>query len=163
MTTRFNDMTWSQNVRHRERTDKACVYCSPSPLAVPLNSLMFVLEMNNTTNKIEGIGLVRNNVRLDLTFEVYEEGDFNRYVFRGDHRLNREELPIDLVLLLENILFVGKSHYKRGRSVMSVGEKFFKKCKELGGDELVHVDEETIELNMKRIIKELFKSKYIEM
>jgi hypothetical protein len=46
---------------------------------------------------------------------------------------------------------------------MSVGEKFFKKCKELGGDELVHVDEETIELNMKRIIKELFKSKYIEM
>jgi hypothetical protein len=139
------------------------VYCSPSPLAVPLNSLMFVIEMNNTSNKIEGIGLVRNNVRLDITFEVYEEGDFNRYVFRGDHRLNRKELPDDLVSLLEHILFVGKSHYKRGRSVTSVGNKFFKKCKELGGDELSRVDEETIEANMKRIIKELFNSKYREI
>jgi hypothetical protein len=139
------------------------VYCSPSPLAVPLNSLLFVVEMNNTSNKIEGIGLVRNNVRLDLTFEVYEEGDFNRYVYRGDHRLNREELPPDLALLLENILFVGKSHYKRGRSITSVGDKFFKKCKELGGDELSRVDLETIETNMRRMIKELFNSKYKEM
>ena len=127
MTTRFNDATWIQNLRHREQSEKACVYCSPSPLAVPLNSLLLVIEMNNTSNKIEGIGLVRNNVRLDLTFEVYKEGDFNRYVFRGDHRLNREELPKDLAQLLENILFVGKSHYKRGRSITSVGDKFFKK------------------------------------
>ena len=160
MTTRFNDATWKQNLRYREKSEKACVYCSPSPLAVPLNSLMFVIEMNNTTNRIEGIGLVRNSVRLDLYFEVYEERDFNRYVYRGDHRLNREELPPDLALLLENILFVGKSHYKRGRSITSVGNKFFKKCKELGREELLLTDEETIEANMRRIIRDLFNSKY---
>ena len=157
MTTRFNEATWSENTRHRVQSGKACVYCSPSPLAVPLNSLMMVIEMNNTTNKIEGIGLVRNTCRMDLCFSVYQEGDFNRYVFRGDHRLEREELPQDLVNLLEHILFVGKSHYKRGRSITSVGNKFYQKCQEIGD---IQADIETIELNMKRIIKNIFKTKY---
>lgn len=162
MTTRFSDATWQQNMQHRLQSEKACVYCSPSPLAVPLNSLMLVIEMNNTTDKIEGIGLVRNNCRLDLVFDVYEERDFNRYVFRGDHRLDRGEIPPALVQLIEEVLFVGKSHYKRGRSITSVGEKFFNKCKDIGGDELSVADEELIEMNMKRIIKELFNKKYQE-
>ncbi len=160
MTTRFNEATWNENSRHRQESSKACVYCSPSPLAVPLNSLMMVIEMNNTTNKIEGIGLVRNSCRLDLCFNVYNEGDFNRYVFRGDHHLSRDELSFDLVSLLEHILFVGKSHYKRGRSITSVGDKFFKKCQEIGD---IKADIETIEMNMNRIIKCLFKSKYKEV
>ena len=158
MTTRFNDATWSENLHHRLQSEKACVYCSPSPLAVPLNSLMFVIEMNNTTNKIEGIGLVRNSCRLDLPFNVYGERDFNRFVFRGDHRIDREELPLNLVELLENILFVGKSHYKRGRSITTVGNKFYKKCQEIG--DIAAADIETIETNMKRDVKELFQTKY---
>ena len=43
---------------------KGCVYgCNKKmPLAVPHLALVYVIEMNNDTNKIMGIGLVRNYI-----------------------------------------------------------------------------------------------------
>ena len=37
------------------------MYCCPSELSpkIPYNTPVFVIEMNNSTNKIEGIGLIK--------------------------------------------------------------------------------------------------------
>jgi hypothetical protein len=61
--TRFNKQTWDENCSYREKRKlPGCIYCSPLPLSsrISPNSLLFVIEMNNSRNKIEGIGLIHN-------------------------------------------------------------------------------------------------------
>ena len=162
MTTRFNDATWDENVKFRRKNDVACVYCSPSPLPIPLNSVMYVIEMNNSTNLIEGIGITKNLCRLDIRLNVYEQRDLNCNVFTGTYRIGRDELltaNAALLEIIEEVLFVGKSHYKRGRSITTVGKKFFLKIQSMS-EILQSIDVRIIESNMKRMIKDIFRSKY---
>jgi hypothetical protein len=56
---------------------------------IPLNSLVFVVEMNNSTNKIEGIGLIRNMLHPEKKLRVYQTGNYNRYTYYGNFRIDR--------------------------------------------------------------------------
>ena len=60
LTSRFNEKTWNENQKYRLKKEIGCIYCSPCPIAneIPLDSIMFILEMNNDKNRIEGINLV---------------------------------------------------------------------------------------------------------
>jgi len=164
MTTRFNTQTWYENTQYRKENGISALYCSPCPLAIPLNTIMYVIEMNNSTNQIEGIGVARNMCRLDMSHRVYEEyQDFNRYVFKGKYHMSREELVqinAALVEIIEEILFLGKAHYKRGRSMTALGKKFYVKLKSMSGDVLKNMCTDAIERNMLSIIKEIFRTKY---
>ena len=139
VTTRFDEYTWSENMIFKERNNYlGCVYGSPQKMSPKIleDSLVFVVEMNNTLNRIEGIGLIRNTVRLDKYFKVYETGNFNRYVFRGKYRIDREQLlhfNEPLVLALDYILFKEKTHLKRGSGFTTIPEKLLnhKKCENL--------------------------------
>jgi hypothetical protein len=136
VTTRFDNYTWSENINFREKNNYfGCIYGSPQPMSPKIiqDSLVFVIEMNNEMNQIEGIGVIKNTIRLDKYFRVYETGNFNRYVFRGKYRINRDELiNIDerLVSILDHILFKEKTHLKRGSGFTQIPEKLFKheKC-----------------------------------
>ena len=132
VSTRFNQETWIQNQEFRKKFNfTGCIYGVPQPMSpkIGIDSSVFVLEMNNTTNHIEGIGLIKNNLRLDKYFKIYNDGNYNRYVFKGKYRLSREHLyqinPI-LVENLETILFKRKTHLKRGMGFTSVPEKLLK-------------------------------------
>lgn len=60
---RFTDATWAENESYRARSDFAgCIYGSPQQMSPKIDpkSLVFVVEMNNSHNKVIGIGLVRN-------------------------------------------------------------------------------------------------------
>jgi hypothetical protein len=129
--TRFNQQTWNENSSYRERKMfEGCIYCAPLQLSskIPFNSLVFVLEMNNTSNKIEGIGLIKNFYQSKKHF-VYDERNYNRYVYKSNYRINRDELyrfNSTLVNAFEYILFKGKTHLKRGSGITSVPEKLLK-------------------------------------
>ena len=129
--TRFNQQTWNENSSYRERKMfEGCIYCAPLQLSskIPVNSLVFVLEMNNTSNKIEGIGLIKNFYQSKKHF-VYDERNYNRYVYKSNYRINREELyrfNSTLVNAFEYILFKGKTHLKRGSGITSIPEKLLK-------------------------------------
>ena len=132
VSTRFNQETWIQNQEFRKKFNfTGCIYGVPQPMSpkIGIDSSVFVLEMNNTTNHIEGIGLIKNNLRLDKYFKIYNDGNYNRYVFKGKYRLSREHLyqinPI-LVENIETILFKRKTHLKRGMGFTSVPEKLLK-------------------------------------
>ena len=59
LTSRFSNITWNENINYREKNEEfKCVYCSPYNVSQSIkpNAIMFVLEMNNDTNKILGIG-----------------------------------------------------------------------------------------------------------
>ena len=61
VSTRFNNSTWDENQKYRiENNITGCSYGAPYMMSpkIALGALVFVIEMNNSTNKIEGIGLV---------------------------------------------------------------------------------------------------------
>lgn len=151
--TRFSNTTWEENIEYRKTNNlNGCVYCSPQPLTQKIlpDSLVFIIEMNNTLNRIEGIGLVKNTIRLDKYFKVYQAGNFNRYVFRGKYRIDREELlryNSKLVDVLDQILFKGKTHLKRGGGITTVTDKLLKNDRCEG-------------LDIKTIIKDMFKMEF---
>jgi len=90
---------------------------------------MFVVEMNNTTNRIEGIGLIKNTPYKDKPCIIYDTTssacNYNRYIFKGEHCLSRDQLPVDIIGIFEKILFKGKSHLKRIRGISVVTNKLF--------------------------------------
>jgi len=122
-TTRFNNLTWNENVSFREKYKyNGCIYGSPNQLSCKIykDAVLFVIEMNNSTNKIEGIGVIRNTNRHDKYYSIYNTGNFNRYTFVGKYRIDRHELlkvNPELVKTLDIALFKGKAHSKRSDSI----------------------------------------------
>lgn len=132
-TTRFNNFTWLENERIRNNSNyKGCIYCAPQQMSpkIDLNSLVFIIEMNNSTNKIMGIGLVRNAISTDKYYKVYDIGNYNRYTFKGKYRLSRDDIDCVLLETLETLLFKGKTHSKRGAGILRFPEKLLKQCKD---------------------------------
>ena len=136
---RFNQETWDENcIYRREKQVAGCIYGSPSRLSckIPDNSLVFIVEMNNTSNAIEGIGLVYNKIQYDKYYMVYKTGNYNRYIYKSNYRIDRSILlqhnPI-LVKALDHILFKGKTHAKRGSGITIIPEKLYqhKLCKHM--------------------------------
>lgn len=129
--TRFTDATLGENFRYRETRNIPCIYGSPIPTNEKYSreSKLFIVEMNNTTNEIVGIGLVYNKPQKDRVYIIHDmsvsECNYNRYIFRGDKWLARDDLPEELVEIFDKILFKGKSHLKRIRGISVVTNKLF--------------------------------------
>ncbi len=131
--TRFNNDTWQENYSYkRQHNINGVIYgtnirikCSHS-----VGALFFVIEMNNQTNTIEGIGLIRNQLILDKRYNIYSNGDYNRYIYKGDYWLSREKLLYydkELVEIFEQILFKSKRHLKRQSGISVVSSLLFEK------------------------------------
>jgi len=122
--TRFTNYTFKENSEWRERFKwKGCVYgCNKKmPLTVPHLALVYVIEMNNDTNKIMGIGLVRNYINPKYKMCVYKsDTNYNRYVYNSAHRKDRTEINKKLLVALEFILFKGHGHFKRGQGITTI-------------------------------------------
>lgn len=132
VSTRFNNETWEENKQNRERRNIGCLYGSPQEMSpkIDLNSPVFVVEMNNSINKIEGIGLIKNKPDVEKHYRMYVEHNFNRYVYIGNYHVSRElliEYNEPLVDALDYILFKEKTHSKRGAGFTTIPEKLLKK------------------------------------
>ena len=133
VSTRFNNDTFQENINFRQRywinNPYCCIYCSPHPMSPKIipESMVFVVEMNNSTNQIEGIGLIQN-IPLNTIFNVYETRNFNRYIYKGNYRVSREELLLyhsKIVEILDYILFKEKTHLKRGAGFTTIPLKLW--------------------------------------
>ena len=62
-------------LKRENKPNIGCIYGSPSILSLqcPIDSLLFVVEMNNSSNQIEGIGLIRNKPDHDKYYKMYSE------------------------------------------------------------------------------------------
>lgn len=137
VSTRFTNLTWTQNLKYRNLM-KASVYGSPKHMCQKIASeaLVFVVEMNNDTNKIEGIGLIRNIPCLKKYYNIYEDCNYNRYVYKGNYHISRDELiryNQQIVDSLEYILFKEKTHMKRGAGFTRIPDKLLnhEKCNKI--------------------------------
>uniref|UniRef100_A0A6C0HSK1 Uncharacterized protein n=1 Tax=viral metagenome TaxID=1070528 RepID=A0A6C0HSK1_9ZZZZ len=114
--TRFTDKTYREREAFMRRNNIECIYGSPMRInkTLLINQLLFVVEMNNDTNQIMGIGLIRNII-CDHQ-DIYEDPNYNRYIYLGKYRLVRQEIEDydkKIVEVLELILFKGRGNAKR--------------------------------------------------
>jgi len=149
VSTRFNSETFQENLHYREKKGINCIYCSPQPMSpkIGAESLVVVVEMNNSTNQIEGIGLIKNHVETK-SYYVYDTRNFNRYIFKSDYRISRDELVRNhekMVERLDQVLFKGKTHLKRGSGFTTIPEKLVK----------------WEDINIKQWIQTVFMEKYL--
>lgn len=117
---RFNNNTWMENRKFCEEYKKKIAYCCPVPISmkIPLDVFIGVLEMNNDTNRIIGIGLI-NNRTVHKTW-VYENGNYNSYTFIGKRRIDRLEMTEEeekIMQILDQYCFKGNGHLKRGQGI----------------------------------------------
>jgi len=123
-TTRFNNNTYKQyeNYKVTHKCYKS-IYGTPIKIKdkLPLDSNIYVIEMNNEKNKIEGIGLIVNKVRLDKHCKIYQDMDYNRYIYIGDKHLTAasitDEYNNKVIYVLEQLLFKGGRHCKRAQGI----------------------------------------------
>jgi len=148
VTGRFNSETLFSNYEYRRKYNFTCMYCCPSKLSPKIlhDTLVFVIEMNNSTNMIEGIGLIKNKFETDKYYKVHSDGNTNRYIYIGNYFIDRktiEDYNPQLICILEEILFKGKTHSKRGSGLTLIPEKVLKMdiCKDI---------------NVKKNIKDVF-------
>ena len=127
LTTRFSNETWNENMEYlRTQTHIKCIYCNTYGVSetIQTNKMMYILEMNNNTNQIMGVGLVRNTPYREY-YRVYKKGLYNMTAYIGYHRLSREELCNDIIHdvniweELEHTCFKGKGHLKMGQGMTS--------------------------------------------
>ena len=136
LTTRFNDTTWNENKYYRSTHPGInCIYCSPSQIteSVPIDTVMFILEMNNDKNKIIGVGMVRNHPHIHR-YTVYSNGNYNRYVFIGKQRIDRDDMneEEDRIMKVFDILcFTGNKHMKRGNGLQLFPVEMLYRCSKL--------------------------------
>jgi hypothetical protein len=112
---RFTNETYAENKRWKENNNVKCIYGSTLPISDNLPMIdYFVIEMNNDTNKIIGIGLIEK--LLAPKVKIYSNPYFNRYIYKGNHYFPVQDNEI--ILELEKLLFYGKTHLKRGGTTL---------------------------------------------
>ena len=119
-TVRFTNKTYTENIKWKERKNhKGCIYGLDTKItdSISKGEYIFVLEMNNDKNKIMGIGLIKNVTIPTQRSRIYEDEIYNNYLYKGKKHITREklmEINEKMVLFLENMLFHGCHHFKRG-------------------------------------------------
>ena len=117
-TTRFNNLTWSENEAYRQQNQKiGCIYptTEPNGQTMPEEANLFVLEMNNEQNRIMGIGLVKNKPIYNK-YHVYSDPKYNCYAYLGKNRIDRLQMTIDeerIMKVFDILCFKGSRHMKR--------------------------------------------------
>ena len=137
--TRFTNETWNENVEWRRRHNHAgCIYGSPTDISETLSNTVFVLEMNNDTNRVMGVGklvigtatapvtVTNANINSARKYNVYESRNYNRYKFVGKERVDRATV-IDadprlssIFNRLDRLLFKTARHCKRGHGIQAI-------------------------------------------
>ena len=129
-TTRFNNATYQENMDYRTKNNESVIYGTTirTYKKYSYGALIFVIEMNNELNRIEGISLIRNILLTEKRHRIYSNGDYNRFIYHGDYWINRQQitdLDNELVEIFDLILFKGKSHLKRQSGISVITEKLF--------------------------------------
>ena len=149
--TRYNNQTWSERTAWiAANPDYACIYKSPVPIKthIPYEAPLFVLEMNNDTNQIMGIGRIINEIRADRSYRIYADQNYNRYTYLGRQRLDRDfimqsKMNARVIHALERMLFYGARHAKRGQGIHELP---------------VHIRNNRVGFNFTQFFSELFAS-----
>ena len=133
--TRFNNETFEMNINYCNNYEaKECIYNTP----VLFNNKtrdsdkIYVLEMNNSINKIVGIGMItpRSYTR---KHKIYKDAHYNRYSYEGKYRISISECTDEIIKIveeLERVIFYTKGHIKRGHGIQNLPMNSYRICED---------------------------------
>ena len=107
--------------------DTEAIYNSPVQITNKLiqNINLFVLEMNNSTNKLEGFSLIKNRLIWDKKYKIFSDNNYNRFTYKGKIHIKRSALNQEeekIMNILDILLFTGSRHMKRGQGIQILPE-----------------------------------------
>lgn len=126
MLTRFNNDTWEQLQKYRrEHNINGAIYGVPLRIAetVPLKANIFVMEANIEVNKIMGVSVIHNFIKMDKRYSIFADQNYNRFVYMGKRYIPRRDFTREEMVLIEKmerLIFKGKGHLKRGQGIQHV-------------------------------------------
>ena len=140
-TTRFNGITKARNESYRARKiPDCCLYGAPQMITcrIPQVGNIMVLEMDNDTNRIFGVGLIKN-IPYYNKYRIYGEQiesfeDYNRYVYMGKYHIKREEMSQEeenVMQVFDELCFKGHMHMKRGQGLKAFPLKILWRTKHI--------------------------------
>jgi hypothetical protein len=129
--TRFDNKTLEENKIWKEKNNEiGSVYGTPIKISEKISpdKEIIVLEMNNSTNKIEGIGIIKNNLLIKDSrkkYRIYSDNNYNRYIYKSNlhidiYNLNNKDKKI--IETLEYLLFKTSKHCKRGHGIQIISK-----------------------------------------
>lgn len=126
-TVRFTNETYQDNLdwKARKKWKGSCYgFDKQMPKSICVGENVYIIEMNNTINKIMGIGLIKNIYKSSNRSRIYKNESYNRYVYKSKFHITLNEILLKdrknqlIIDFLENILFYGGGekgkHFKRG-------------------------------------------------
>jgi len=116
--------------------NKHFIYNMPNIIheSVGENSCMFVLEMNNDLNKVTGIFKMKNKLCTKRHI-IYSDMNYNRYSYIGN-RKDRSCFDETIMVIIDNYLFKGSGHQKRGQGIQKINERVSREIYRLLRDQM---------------------------
>ena len=130
--TRFNDSTFQENRNWItiNNSNIGCIYGTPVKITENIlpNTILIVIEMNNTKNIIEGIGIIKNDLVKENKkyFKIYSDNNYNRFIYKSNFRISKNnfsDYEKEVISFLEEYLFKSSSHCKRGQGIQKLPKK----------------------------------------
>ena len=124
--TRFDNKTINENKLWKRRNNiQGCIYGSPIKIieAIYPEKEIIVIEMNNSTNKIEGFGLIKNKLN-NKKCKIYSDNNYNRYIYNSNFRIDKDEITDKYIngkiKEIEKLLFKSPYHSKRRHGIQRI-------------------------------------------
>ena len=123
--TRFNTITLQENKDWSNNNNfKGSIYGTPikiSESCLPETEII-VIEMNNTKNKIEGLGFINNKLTKEdkKKYKIYSDNNYNRFIYSSNKHITKSQFSKDEknnIKELEKLLFKTHNHCKRGQGI----------------------------------------------
>ena len=129
--TRFNNKTIEENKNWKKKNNEiGCIYGTPIKISDTIlpETILLILEMNNSTNKIEGIGIIKNKLIKENKkyYKIYSDNNYNRFIYKSCMRIDKNNLTnIEKKIIenLEDLLFKHSTHCKRGQGIQKISNK----------------------------------------
>ena len=127
--TRFTEATYNENKNwlNKNNEAKGCIYGTPVKIknSILPDTTLLVIEMNNTKNKIEGIGVIKNTLTPENRkyYKIYSDNNYNRFIYKSNNRIDKEDFnnsEKEVLTLLEHYLFKTPYHCKRGQGIQKI-------------------------------------------
>lgn len=153
--TRFSNETFNENLNFKQNNNIiGALYGSPIKISdkILLDERILILEMNNTKNIIEGIGIIKNRYLQESRkmYKIYRDNNYNRFIYRSDFRIDKNNFTNyekSNIEKLEKSLFYSYKHFKRGQGIQQI-PSFIKNNKEF---------------NYTKFVEEIFLSRFVNL
>ena len=128
--TRLSDETYNENEHWKDcrgLTFKKRFYNTSIKVSnkIPNGYEILIIEMNITKNKVIAFGLIKN-ICQQWRYKIYSDDYYNRYTYITSKFIFAQEISREYILELEeleNNIFKGKGHLKRGFGIQQCPKK----------------------------------------